>query len=210
MNLDSYHRKPIRLRERLREATCEAILEAAEEAFAEEGPKARMESIAARAGIAVGTLYNHFRDRDALWAELRRSRREALLVRLHEALERVPRARFEAALRAFLHALVEHWHEHRGFLSVLVQVEPLDLRSPGPRSDGRTMHDEILSRLADLVRRGVAEGALRDEGAELHPTLLLGMLRAVLLRRLHGDASPATAEVDRMLDVFLKGAGRAR
>ncbi len=209
MNLNSDNRKPVRLRERLREATCEAILEAAEQAFAEEGPKARMESIAARAGIAVGTLYNHFQDRDALWSELRRSRREALLVRLDEALERVRRARFEPALRAFLHALVEHWREHRGFLSVLVQVEPLDVRCPGPRSQERTMHDEILSRVADLVRRGVAEGALREEGAELHPTLLLGMLRGVLLGRLQADAGPATAEVDRMLDLFLHGAGRA-
>ena len=210
MNTDSQRRNPVRLRERLREATCEAILDAAEQAFAEEGLKARMEAIAARAGIAVGTLYNHFSHRDALWAELRRSRREALLVRLDEALERARQAPFEPALRAFLDALVAHWSDHYGFLSVLIQVEPLDTRIPGPRSKDRTMLDEVVSRVAELVRRGVAEGALREEGADLYPTLLLGMLRAVLLRHLERHPGSAAADVERMLDVFLLGAGRAR
>src|SRR6266508_4489678 len=70
--------QPVRLRDRLREETTRGILGAAEEVFAAEGLGARMERIAARAGVAVGTLYNHFQDRNALVAALVRSRREAV------------------------------------------------------------------------------------------------------------------------------------
>ncbi len=208
MNTHSSHEKPVRLRERLREATVEAILNAAEDAFAEEGAKARMESIAARAGIAVGTLYNHFAAREALWTELCRSRREALLVKLDDTLQRVRQEPFEDALRAMLAAFVAHWAAHRGFLAVLMQVDP-PTTSPGPRAKDRTMAQEMLERVAALVRRGVAQGVLRAEGSELYPLLLLGMLRSVLFRRPEDVPSTAVAaNVELMLGVFLRGARR--
>ena len=60
-------RNVLPLRERLKGETQRAILEAAEEAFGQSGLNgARMDDIAARAGVSVGTLYNHFSDRDAL------------------------------------------------------------------------------------------------------------------------------------------------
>lgn len=207
MKLYSSHGTPVRLRERLRGATVEAILDAAEQAFAEEGATARMESIASRAGIAVGTLYNHFADREALWKEVCRSRREALLVKLDETLERVRQEPFEAALRAVLTAFVDHWAAHRGFLAVLMQVDP-PTTSPGPRTRSRTMAQELLERVAALVRRGVAQDVLRPEGSELHPVLLLGMLRSVLFRPRDVTPATASADVEVMLDVFLRGATR--
>ena len=166
-----------------------------------------MESIASRAGIAVGTLYNHFADREALWKEVCRSRREALLVKLDETLERVRQEPFEAALRAVLTAFVDHWAAHRGFLAVLMQVDP-PTTSPGPRTRSRTMAQELLERVAALVRRGVAQDVLRPEGSELHPVLLLGMLRSVLFRPRDVTPGTARADVEVMLDVFLRGATR--
>jgi AcrR family transcriptional regulator len=208
MNPHSSSEKPVRLRERLREATAEAILEAAEEVFATDGPRARMESIAGRAGIAVGTLYNHFSDREALWRELCRSRREALLVRLDEALELSRNEPFEDALRAMLAAFVAHWAAHRGFVAVLMEHDP-PTSSPGPRSKNRTMAQEMLDRVDALVRRGAAQGALRPEGVDLYPVLILGMLRSVLFHQLEkAPSSAAAAEVERMLDLFLRGAGQ--
>lgn len=44
------------------------ILAAARELFAEQGPDAQMDAIAARAGVAVGTLYNHFATKGVLLA----------------------------------------------------------------------------------------------------------------------------------------------
>ncbi len=50
-------------RDRVRTATRDALLEAAEHVFAEKGTDgARIEDIAARARVAVGTIYNYFGD----------------------------------------------------------------------------------------------------------------------------------------------------
>src|SRR5690349_12269794 len=44
----------------------EKLLAAAAEAFAEEGDGVALETVAARAGVGIGTLYRHFPNRDAL------------------------------------------------------------------------------------------------------------------------------------------------
>jgi AcrR family transcriptional regulator len=209
MNSQLSEEKPVRLRQRLRQATAEAILTAAEQVFALDGHGARMESIASRAGISVGTLYNHFTNREGLWNELCRSRREMLLVRLDEALERSRCMPFDASLRALLSAFVAHWNAHRGFMSVLMQFEPLGFHSSGPRSSDRTLLQEMCARVEEVVRRGVAEGALDPAGASVYPSLLLGTLRSVLLLRLEASPPPeAGPAVERVVHVFLHGAGK--
>ncbi len=198
-----------RLRDRLREVTTGAILDAAEQVFAAEGPRARIESIAQRAGIAVGTVYNHFADRDALWAELSRSRRAALLVRLDAALEQGRSDPFDRALRTFLGAFLAHWVAHRGFLALLIAVDPLGSRAPRSGPADKTMAAELLERATSLVERGIAKGALRGGEAELRAALLLGMVRAVLFRHLDASSTAAEAEadLDRLVELFLHGAG---
>ena len=208
MNPHSSSEKPVRLRARLREATSEAILSAAEQAFAEEGPRARMESIATRAGIAVGTLYNHFADREALWEALRHSRRGALLARLDAVLEASQAAPFPSALRAFLGALEAHWAEHRGFFTLLVHAEPTVSQAGARAQRDRTLTEELVARAARLVRQGVADGTLREEGAALYPVLLIGMVRAVMVRELARGTSLVSETLDRLVEVFLTGAGR--
>jgi len=193
--------RPVRLRERLREATQGAILAAAEQAFAEEGAKARMESIAARAGIAVGTLYNHFEDRDALWKAICRAKREALLARVDAALDAGRGRPFREALALFVDALVAHWAEHRAFLTVLVQTEPAL-----PSGKERSTAQELAARAVKLVRRGVEQGVLRERGADLHAAFLIGMLRNVLLVGV-AQALPAPEGLrDRVVEFFLGGA----
>jgi AcrR family transcriptional regulator len=206
MNRDSVIGKPVRLRERLREATAEAILDAAEQAFATEGARARMETIAGRAGIAVGTLYNHFTDREALWDALRRSRLDALLARLDAALDATRGRPFEEALRAMLAALQAHWAAHRGFLATLVQAEPALAQAAARPARERTVVQELVTRAARLVRRGVTQGVLRPDDADLYPVLLVGMMRAVMASDLSGDGGDAL--LDRVLTFFLRGAGR--
>ncbi|HET9596405.1 MAG TPA: TetR/AcrR family transcriptional regulator [Anaeromyxobacteraceae bacterium] len=208
MNRDSSSAKTVRLRDRLREATAEAILRGAEAAFAAEGAGARMESIAARAGIAVGTLYNHFEDREALWRAVCRASRQALLVRLDAALREAEGEPFPAALGHFVDALLAHWAEHRGFLAVLVQTEPAVAR--GKAGKDRSTAQEILARAQRLVAAGERAGVLRPDPEGLHAAFLVGMMRQLVLLDFEGAADPASAAAlrDRMVSFFLRGAGR--
>src|SRR4051794_20415713 len=79
--------KILPLRGRLKGETQRESLHAAEAGFGQNGfESGPPEDIAARAGVSVGTLYNHFEDRDALLSALVVSRREDLLNRLDEVL----------------------------------------------------------------------------------------------------------------------------
>ena len=199
MNSDSKYEARIRpLRERLREETARAILVAAEEVFAEKGlHEARVEEIAARAGVSVGTVYNHFEDREALLAELVESRRHQLAVRLDQAL--AGHQPFEVELRNFAITVFEHFESHRAFLNILLQTDAAQ-----PTEALR----EIRARIDALVKRGLAKKALRSDFAQLLPSLLGGAIKGILMHELHNPGRLGVPErAAAAIDFFLNGAG---
>jgi AcrR family transcriptional regulator len=215
------------LRQRIRETTVQAILTAAEEVFANKGlHAAHMGEIASLAGVAVGTLYNHFADRDALLAGLLEARRDELLARIDEALaagggNRRPiirpnirpnfRPSFRERLRAFLQAVLAHKEAHRRFFQILMQGEIVRYQETFPSAchvPSATMH-EMFTRLDKLMKQGLREKALRADIVDLAPVLLMGMVRAVMIRDtlVKGGAGDLVSETDRLLTFFFQGAG---
>jgi AcrR family transcriptional regulator len=202
MNLNSRRERGVhRLRERFKAESASAMLDAAEEVFAAHGLHgAAMSDIAARAGVAVGTLYNHFVDRERLLAALLERRRAELYHRLDEAQRQAARAPFRAQLEALLGALFVHFDAHRRFLLIQLQSEL-------PKSDDKAR--EIYRRLDKVIRRGVKEGVLRADAAALYPGFLVGILRGLVLRELYGEATTRLADhTDLVVDFFLRGAGK--
>jgi len=192
-----------RLRDRLREETAQGILDAAEAVFSEDGLSAGMERIAERAGVAVGTLYNHFQDRKALVGALSCLRREALIARLDAAAAGAAGLEFAEQLRAFLGALAEHGRTHGRLLAALVQAGEGPARA---RPQGALL-DAFLARADALVERGIAAGALRPERRALLATALVGLARAGMVRAIEG-ALGWDELVDGVAELFLRGAGR--
>src|SRR5207248_4276634 len=173
------------LRERLKGETQRAILEAAQEVFGESGLSgARMEDIATRAGVSVGTLYNHFKDRDALLKELIVTRREELLARLDAVLASTAKDGFGAQLEQFVRAVLEHFDSHKAFLAIVLESEHARLHEPsGPRASGpNTALLQVYRRVEELLVRGRIAGALRPEGADSFPSFLMGILKGTLSR----------------------------
>ena len=193
-------RQPHKLRDRIRETTAQEILAAAEDVFAEAGlHAARMDDIAARAGVSVGTLYNHFQDRDALLAAL-------------DAAAAAPApGGFRERLRATLVTLLTHCDRHRRFFNIMFQREVE--HSHGKPAAGRKQADamrDLLDRLDKLMKQGLREKVLRPEMADLAPTFLLGMFRALVIRSfVLGQGASLVDEVDRLEQAFLGGLGGA-
>ena len=198
----SSHHHPPRLRDRLREEAARAILAAAEEVFASDGLNARMERIAEAAGVAVGTLYNHFEDRAALVRSLVWSRREALLARVDDALAEAKDGPVEQQLRAFFLAVEEHARVHGRLLSVLMQA------GEGPnQARPKTLLEDLAKRGSAVVSRGVASGELREDRAGVFAPALVGIARVVLIGVLEG-ASGLGETAAAIVELFLKGAAR--
>jgi hypothetical protein len=69
---------------------------------------------------------------------------------------------------------------------------------------------ELFLRVDKLMKRGVREGALRPEAADLAAVFLMGMVRALAIRDVVLQAqSPddLVGHADRVLSFFLQGAG---
>ncbi len=206
------------LRQRIRETTAEAILAAAEEVFASKGlHAAHMGEIAALAGVAVGTLYNHFADRDALLAGLLEDRRVEMLARIDDALATVASpvttpTGFRDRLRAFLMAVLTHKQAHRRFFQILMQGEIGRYQETFPSAchvPTATMQ-EVFSRLDKLMKQGVRARALRADIADLAPVLFMGMIRSIMIRdtfvKIDGNTD-LVGDADRLLTFFFQGAG---
>jgi AcrR family transcriptional regulator len=187
------------LRERIRQATSAAILAAAEEVFAAQGlQKARMNDIAARAGVAVGTLYNHFKDRDDLLAGLLEVRRQEMLDMVDTASD-APGLDFRARLHHVFTSFFAYIDAHQPFYKLLHQVA----EQQGPPTE---MVKDLYARMERLVKRGIKEKALRPSGADVYPALLMGCVRTPLLRsKVSGHM--VKPDVDELVRFFLEGAG---
>lgn len=204
MNRGSESRTKVpRLRTRLRLVTSEAILTAAEAAIAERGLHAAgMVEIAERAGVSVGTLYNHFRDKDALVAALIEGRRRELAMRIDLALGPLDDAPFGVQLGAFVEALAAHFEDHRRFLQMIWDEESAR-GTPVARREGSPIAD-VRTRLDRLMKLGVREGALRKDGAGLFAAALMGMAKGVFMADKRPGKRAATAGA--LLALFLQGA----
>ena len=201
---------PQTLRERHRSATIETVLAAAEQVFADQGlHAAHMGEIASKAGVAVGTLYNHFKDREALLAGLLEARRAEMISNLDESMRAAAGRPAIERLRVMVESMLLHKSRHRKFLQILLQGEIGRYEHTFPsacRMPGATLH-EIYSRVDKVVRQAVKEGTLRAGAEATAPMFLMGMVRSLAIRDAmrdeQGDPLAAAAE---LFDFFLKGA----
>ncbi len=206
MNSDSPSRTGVqpKLRARIREATTNEILTAADALFSERGvERISMADIAARAGLAVGTLYNHFRDREALLNTLLDSHREKLLRELDAALAACAEQPFVEQLRTVLTCFFTSFERYRPLIESLLQSTG-DL----PAASRRTkVICEVYARFELLAQRGLLQRALHEPLAGHLPALLLGMARTMLVAPiLTGAPKMHLSDIELLLRFFMHGA----
>lgn len=217
MNQDSLHDSGLTLRARFRTATRDAILDAAAQLLNTEGAShTRMEDIASRAGVAVGTVYNYFENRAALVSALLESRTQALLNVLDSGPARVrtdgrgdaPHGSwFFNELEHFVVTLGAHFDRNRFLLGVLLEEEAdgNDARSATRR---RTVTRELLVRAERLMAKGIRARVLRRGDPAVYAALLVGMVRGVALGALAQGREFSAAGAALVVRTFLEGTGR--
>lgn len=196
------------LRARFRATVTEAILDAAEELAADVGVHGtNLQAVAKRAGVAVGTIYNHFEDRNELFEELFARRREELLTTLDAAAKRVAGSGFDTQLEAYVRTAFSYFDTRRAFLRLA-----LDGRAGKPAltkgADAAPGSMEQLTVRAErIVRVGLKEKRLRADAAALAPHFLTASVRAVLIARVDSP-KPLADETSRVISFFLQGTSR--
>ncbi len=187
----------------------EAILAAALEEFSSQGfAAARLDDIARRAGVAKGTIYLYFADKEALFQELARSMLSPLVGNL-EGLAHV-----DVPFRELAHGLVdilarEVLGTRRKDIIRLVISE--GIRFPAL---AEFYHREVLSRvfigLRAILQRAVDRGELRHRALVEFPQLLAApLLVAVVWNSVFGHLQPldACAMLKAHIDILLERDG---
>src|ERR1044071_478483 len=114
MNPSSSAQAPLSRREEAKAMFRTAILDAAEHVFAERGfHVARIQDVAKEARIAVGTVYNHFEQKEDLLRALLEERTEGMLARL--APDSSDPEPFAERLTTRLARVLAYVDEHRSF-----------------------------------------------------------------------------------------------
>jgi AcrR family transcriptional regulator len=195
------------LRARFKATVTGAILDAAEELAAEVGvPGTNLQAVAKRAGVAVGTIYNHFEDRSELFTELFSRRREELLETLDGATKSAGRG-FEAQLEAYVRTVFSYFDARRAFLRLALDGQahkPAPVRKAG---EARESMEQLTMRADRIVRVGLKEKRLRADAAELAPLFLTAAIRSVLIARADSP-KPLAGETARVIKLFMNGTSR--
>jgi AcrR family transcriptional regulator len=171
----------------------QAIIDAALDEFIARGFTAtRLDDVAKRAGVAKGTIYLHFKDKESMFEELIRTAIVPLIGRL--ASPPPPGASVRGALEGFARTFLEEVAAtRRGDIIRLIVAE-------GPRFPGIAdfYYREVISRglagMRALVELGIARGEISQPDLARFPQIVVApAIVAVIWKSLFERHSPLDA-----------------
>jgi TetR/AcrR family transcriptional regulator len=166
--------------------------------------EARMEDIAAVAEVGKGTLYRYFKDKEELYLALLARAAEAILAKLHAAVQH-PGSRREK-LVAVVSSLIGYFDEQPHLLDVIQHAEAM--QKPGQELPWQKTRSKTMAMVRDLFEAARREGDFAIDDPDTAALMLLGGLRGVYRFGVH----PRPADLaERIVAGFLDGyAGQAR
>jgi len=184
------------------------IVRAARRVIAESGfDDASMERIAHEAGVAKGTIYLYFRNKEELLAH----------VAEHGFVELMERARVATAhargvtpkLVSLLRAALEHTGENREIFRVLQERTQFGLeRESLLASKLEQKREDWLRFVAEVIASGSKSGELRGCEPRRAARYLIESLRGAIIDRAESDSkSGVEGDAEAIVDFFLHGVG---
>jgi AcrR family transcriptional regulator len=202
---------PPRRRDEARALFRNAILEAAESVFAERGfHRARIQDVAARARIAVGTVYNHFDEKEDLLRALLEERMDGAVTELERRPGDPPD--FERGLTVRIARMLHYVETHRAFFTVAAEHGALGTSSssatvPGGKA-GRSIA-RARATFVKIVEEGIAAGELEPLEPIRLARVLGALFRAFSLGALEEGQTGLAAEAPVLVRLFLHGATKS-
>jgi len=184
-----------------------AVLTAAEIVLAEHGVEgARIQDIAKLARVSVGTVYNHFAQKEDIVSALLADREREFLDTVQVRPEDPPG--FEGRFRARFERILQLIIKHRAFFTFalyegLLESEPIGARSAVARSRGGG-RDRFCDASVELLKQGMDEGVVDRQEPMLLQRFMAGALRDVMLGALHDPDGDPVAQGRIALDLCLR------
>lgn len=191
-NNDKYHR----------------ILEAAVKIFAEQGFfQSTISQIAKEAGVADGTIYLYFKNKDDILVHFFSYKAKQIFNRFREDVDRADNAIDK--LRSLVRRHLDEFQRDRD-MAVVYQVEIHQSRRL-IEEQIKAMSKLYLNIITEIVERGQEEGCLRkDLYVSLVKRFILGAIDEVINTWLHaGSQYDLSSMAEPLVDLFIRGIGIA-
>jgi AcrR family transcriptional regulator len=192
----------------VQEFRIQSIQEATMRVIARKGmAAATMQEIAEAAGVAKGTIYLYFRDRDELVEKTFESAMGQLMLQIDQALEQdIP---FEQKIRAVMTAQLSFFAQNREFFRLYLSLRMPEGTPARQRRQKRTCQPQYRNRvqkLATVLDDAIERGEIRRVDSYRLALFIMEGSTAVILERLSEESSPAEdADVDFITGLILDG-----
>lgn len=138
--------------------TRNCLLQVALELFIEQGFEAtRASEIAQKAGVAVGTIYLHFGDKEGLLSAILVSQADSIYNRVKEVYENHPSAEAEDLARMHIEQIVQYAEENQRLapfvLSYVLSRHPVGVK----------IINSIVNQVEESIRQGQTSGIYRTD-----------------------------------------------
>jgi len=143
--------------------TRNTLLEVALELFVENGFETTgISEIAQKAGVAVGTIYLHFGDKEGLLSAILENLADNIYVRVKEVYEKHPSAPPEDLARMHIEQLIQYTEENQKIAPFVLDY------TLSSHPVGVKIIDFMVRQIEENIRQGQAVGIYR---ADIHPNL---------------------------------------
>ncbi len=182
------------------------ILEAAIKVFAEQGfHQATVSQIAREAGVADGTIYLYFKNKEDILVNFFGYKTKQVFGRFREEVDKADNARDK--LRLLIKRHLEEFQRDRN-MAVLYQTETRRF-SRMCEEQIREMSKLYLDLVSEIVESGQDEGLMRkDLYMGLVKRFIIGAIDEVINTWLHsGGSYDLVSMADPLVDLFIRGVG---
>ena len=168
---------------------------------------ATMQEIADEAGVAKGTIYLYFRDRDELVEKTFETAMAQLGDRIDASMEKD--LSFEEKLREALRVRLAFFRENREFFRLYLSLRMPEGTPQQQRRQKRTCHPQYRTRLqkfSELLKEAMERGEIRPVEQYRLALFVIEGCTAVILERLTEESPPPEEEdVEFMVRLILDG-----
>ena len=192
----------------VQEFRIQSIQEATMRVIARKGmAAATMQEIAREAGVAKGTIYLYFRDRDELVEKTFEGAMQHLNERIDAALDKdIP---FEEKLREVMAAKLAFFRENREFFRLYISLRMPEGTPQQQRRQKRTcqpQYQQRVQKMAAVLEQAMARGEVRRVDPYRLALFIIEGSTAVVLERLNEESSPAAeTDADLIASLILDG-----
>jgi len=152
------HQTDLSVRQASKLETRNSLLQVALELFVEKGFEAtRANEIAQKAGVAVGTIYLHFGDKDGLLSAILMNLADEIYTRVRAVYEKHPSTRPEELARMHIEQIIQYIEENQKIAPFVLDY------ALSHHPVGVKIIDFIVNQIEENIRQGQAAGIYRSD-----------------------------------------------